>query len=212
MILKLTQPLSAIRVGPIYGRDGPKPKASNHEGHHIPIGISIFSPRAINYYGPALSAMSMQVTYQTRIRNISNLVMSIPWGTRRYPVGLVSCLVSTSINHFELPALYDAARECIWLQVVVDHIRSTCDLAYDSDEPVVTPPLKLPQLLPPFIPVVPSSDQPSSDNQLRSDVYSARRIAGKLQRGCLLSPASLHSAGDQRSRDQPSDVQPSSLR
>ncbi|KAL4592431.1 hypothetical protein LXL04_005425 [Taraxacum kok-saghyz] len=46
-------------------------------------------------------------------------------------------LVATSTNHSELLALYEATRECVWLRAVISHIRSTCDLAYDPNEPVI---------------------------------------------------------------------------
>ena len=46
-------------------------------------------------------------------------------------------LVATSTNHSELLALYEATRECVWLRAVIGHIRSTCGLAYDPDEPIV---------------------------------------------------------------------------
>mgnify|MGYP001093116649 FL=1 len=56
---------------------------------------------------------------------------AISWRSRK------QTLVATSTNHSELLALYEATRECVWLRAVIGHIRSTCDLAYDHDEPVV---------------------------------------------------------------------------
>lgn len=46
-------------------------------------------------------------------------------------------LVATSTNHYELLALYEASRDCVWLRAVIGRIRSTCDLDYDPNEPVV---------------------------------------------------------------------------
>ncbi|KAL4561359.1 hypothetical protein LXL04_033524 [Taraxacum kok-saghyz] len=46
-------------------------------------------------------------------------------------------LVATSTNHSELLALYEATRECVWFRAVIGHIRSTCDLAYDPNKPVI---------------------------------------------------------------------------
>lgn len=44
-------------------------------------------------------------------------------------------LVSTSTNHSEVLALYEANRECVWIGVVIGYIRSTYDFAYDPNEP-----------------------------------------------------------------------------
>ncbi|KAJ9540031.1 hypothetical protein OSB04_026537 [Centaurea solstitialis] len=56
---------------------------------------------------------------------------AISWRSRK------QTLVATSTNHSELLALYEATRECVWLRAVIGHIRSTCDLAHDPDEPIV---------------------------------------------------------------------------
>jgi hypothetical protein len=37
-------------------------------------------------------------------------------------------LVSTSTNHSEIIALYEASRECAWLQRMINHIQSACGL------------------------------------------------------------------------------------
>jgi hypothetical protein len=37
-------------------------------------------------------------------------------------------LVSTSTNHSEILALYEASRECVWLRRVITHIQMTCGL------------------------------------------------------------------------------------
>lgn len=40
-----------------------------------------------------------------------------------------------SSNHIEIFALYEAAHECIWLRVVVEHIQSACGLLSIFDVP-----------------------------------------------------------------------------
>jgi len=37
-------------------------------------------------------------------------------------------LVATSTNHSEIIALYEAARECIWLRRMIDHIQKSCGM------------------------------------------------------------------------------------
>ncbi|XP_070677014.1 secreted RxLR effector protein 161-like [Malus domestica] len=37
-------------------------------------------------------------------------------------------LVATLSNHAEILTIHEVTRECFWLRVVVDHIRSSCDL------------------------------------------------------------------------------------
>ena len=37
-------------------------------------------------------------------------------------------LVSTSTNHSEIIALYEASRECVWLRRMIHHIQQTCGL------------------------------------------------------------------------------------
>ena len=37
-------------------------------------------------------------------------------------------LVSTSMNHSEIIALYEASRECVWLRRMISHIQLTCGL------------------------------------------------------------------------------------
>lgn len=56
---------------------------------------------------------------------------AISWRSRK------QTLVATSTNHSELIALYEATRECVWLQAFIGHIRSTCELSHDPDEPIV---------------------------------------------------------------------------
>jgi hypothetical protein len=43
-------------------------------------------------------------------------------------------LIATSTNHSEIIALYEAARECVWLWRVTDHIQKSCGFS-----PVDTP-------------------------------------------------------------------------
>ena len=38
-------------------------------------------------------------------------------------------LVATSSNHSEILAIHEASRECVWLRLIVQHIRSTCGLS-----------------------------------------------------------------------------------
>jgi hypothetical protein len=35
-------------------------------------------------------------------------------------------LIGTSTNHSEILALYEAARECVWLHRVINHIQVSC--------------------------------------------------------------------------------------
>jgi hypothetical protein len=56
---------------------------------------------------------------------------AISWRSRK------QTLVATSTNHSELIALYEATRECVWLRAFIGHIRSTCELSHDPDEPIV---------------------------------------------------------------------------
>src|SRR5688572_14989052 len=37
-------------------------------------------------------------------------------------------LVTTSTNHSEIIALYEASRECVWLRRVINHIQSSCGI------------------------------------------------------------------------------------
>ena len=37
-------------------------------------------------------------------------------------------LVTTSTNHSEIIALYEAARECVWLRRMISHIQKSCGL------------------------------------------------------------------------------------
>ena len=79
-------------------------------------------PLALEITQP-FSVMPMLVTYQTRIRDILNLVMSLPLRMRRYLGGLKKqTQVATSTNHSELFAFYEATRECVWLRVLIGHI------------------------------------------------------------------------------------------
>jgi hypothetical protein len=38
-------------------------------------------------------------------------------------------LVTTSTNHSEIIALFEASRECVWLRRMVNHILTTCGIA-----------------------------------------------------------------------------------
>jgi len=37
-------------------------------------------------------------------------------------------LVSTSTNHSEIIALYEASHECVWLRRMINHIQHSCDI------------------------------------------------------------------------------------
>ena len=37
-------------------------------------------------------------------------------------------LVATSTNHSEIIALYEVARECVWLHRMIDHIQKSCGM------------------------------------------------------------------------------------
>ena len=45
-------------------------------------------------------------------------------------------LVSTSTNHSEIIALYEASRECVWLRRVINHIQQSCGIG-GIDSPTV---------------------------------------------------------------------------
>jgi hypothetical protein len=45
-------------------------------------------------------------------------------------------LVATSTNHSEIIALYEAARECIWLRRMINHIQKSCGLNV-ADTPTI---------------------------------------------------------------------------
>ena len=40
----------------------------------------------------------------------------------------VFTLVSTSTNHSEIIALYEASRECVWLRRVINHVEQSCGI------------------------------------------------------------------------------------
>ncbi|KAD3337275.1 hypothetical protein E3N88_32795 [Mikania micrantha] len=46
-------------------------------------------------------------------------------------------LTSTSSNHAELIALYDAGRECVWLRSMINHIQQTCGLEEIKKDPTI---------------------------------------------------------------------------
>ena len=46
-------------------------------------------------------------------------------------------MVTTSSNHLEMIALYEASRECVWLRPVVQHIRGSCGIAINDISPIV---------------------------------------------------------------------------
>ena len=45
-------------------------------------------------------------------------------------------LFVTSLNHAKLIALHEATRECVWLRVVIEYIRSTSGLSSINDAPI----------------------------------------------------------------------------
>ena len=46
-------------------------------------------------------------------------------------------LVATSTNHSEIIALYEAARECVWLRRVINHIQKSCGLNIDDTPTII---------------------------------------------------------------------------
>ena len=46
-------------------------------------------------------------------------------------------LTATSSNHFEIIALHEASRECVWLRSVVHHIRNACGLPLITSIPTI---------------------------------------------------------------------------
>ena len=46
-------------------------------------------------------------------------------------------LAATSSNHAELLALHEASRECVWLRSLVHHIRETCGLSINKENPTI---------------------------------------------------------------------------
>jgi hypothetical protein len=45
-------------------------------------------------------------------------------------------LETTSTNHSEIIALFEASRECVWLRRMVNHILATCDIG-SLDSPTI---------------------------------------------------------------------------
>ena len=46
-------------------------------------------------------------------------------------------MITTSSNHSEIIALYEASRECVWLQPLVQHICGSCGIATNDISPIV---------------------------------------------------------------------------
>ncbi|XP_074283932.1 secreted RxLR effector protein 161-like [Silene latifolia] len=46
-------------------------------------------------------------------------------------------LTATSSNHAELIALYEVARECVWLRSMIHHIQKECGLKTITDQPTI---------------------------------------------------------------------------
>lgn len=46
-------------------------------------------------------------------------------------------LVATSSNHYDIVALHEAGRECVWLMSVIEHIQSTCGLNSNVNVPTI---------------------------------------------------------------------------
>jgi hypothetical protein len=46
-------------------------------------------------------------------------------------------LIGTSTNHFEIIALYKAARECAWLRRVINHIQILCGIKYIGSPTII---------------------------------------------------------------------------
>jgi hypothetical protein len=47
---------------------------------------------------------------------------AISWTLSKYP------LVTTSMNYFEIVALYEASCQCVWLHRMINHIQQSCSL------------------------------------------------------------------------------------
>ena len=52
-------------------------------------------------------------------------------------------LVATSTNHSEIIALYEAARECVWLRRMIDHIQKSCGMTVVDTPPLSTKIMRL---------------------------------------------------------------------
>ena len=46
-------------------------------------------------------------------------------------------MVTTSLNHSKMIALYKASRECVWLQPLVQHIRGLCGITTNDIPPTI---------------------------------------------------------------------------
>ncbi|KAK9119072.1 hypothetical protein Scep_017165 [Stephania cephalantha] len=46
-------------------------------------------------------------------------------------------MVSTSSNHSEVLAIYEASRECVWLRNMIEHIQESCELPSIKDYPTI---------------------------------------------------------------------------
>jgi len=46
-------------------------------------------------------------------------------------------LTSTSSNHAELIALYEAGRECVWLRTMISHIQGACKMRTVTENPTL---------------------------------------------------------------------------
>ena len=46
-------------------------------------------------------------------------------------------IFATSSNHSEIIAIHEASRECVWLRLVIQHIREKCELSSIKDNPTI---------------------------------------------------------------------------
>ena len=46
-------------------------------------------------------------------------------------------MVTSSSNHLEIIALYEASRECVWLRPLVQHIRGLCVIVTNDISPII---------------------------------------------------------------------------
>ena len=46
-------------------------------------------------------------------------------------------MVATSSNHYEILAMHEASRECVWLRSMIQYIRKSCGLSFIKNKPTV---------------------------------------------------------------------------
>ena len=46
-------------------------------------------------------------------------------------------IVATSSNHAKILAIHEASRECVWLRLVIQHIREDCGISKGKESPTI---------------------------------------------------------------------------